>query len=150
MWSHDPSLILQIWVKIIEWSYDPGNGIPDDPMIWEKASILIPWSPLKVYRDPWSENPWSYEYDPNYWYDLVNMIPTFCMIQFFWIINFHDHVSMISAITMIHDFLGFRPWSLMAGFCIFNYNVCFVSFLKYYFQEKIKNKMQLQSGTSPL
>ena len=65
LWSQDPSMILQILVKIIQWSYDRGNGISDDPMIWGRAEILIPWSPFKVSRDPWSENPWSYEYDPN-------------------------------------------------------------------------------------
>ena len=47
---------------------------------------------------------WSGGYDPEYY-----------MIQVFRIINSHDNVSMISAIAMIHDFLDFRPWSLMAS-----------------------------------
>ena len=38
------------------------------------------------------------------------------MIQVFRINNSHDHMSMISAISMNHDFFDFRPWSLMAVF----------------------------------
>ena len=59
-----------------------------------KSVILWVWSQRMV---------WSGGYDPEIY-----------MIQVFRIINSHDHVSMISAISMIHDFFDFCPWSLMA------------------------------------
>ena len=99
-------MILQIRVKLIQWSCDPRNGISDDPMIWGRFKMMIQWSLSKLSRDPWV---WS---QPIVWSGGFD--PEISMIQFLRNINSHDHVSIISAISMIRDFYDFRPWSLNA------------------------------------
>ena len=59
----------------------------------QKFVILRVWSQLLVWSDGFN--------------------PEIGMIQILRIINSHDHVSMISVISMINDYFDFRQWSSM-------------------------------------